>query len=109
MQGRGELLLQSQVKPRPDFVVPVTLTAVVSLLVTRACEPPRAHPSSNDIRRAFIPRPPVEGFPSRHPAPPIPGGSMKYPEARNYVGGSFVGTDRPFIEVFNPSDGSVIS
>src|SRR3982074_3789300 len=34
---------------------------------------------------------------------------MKYPEARNYVGGSFVGTDRPFIEVFNPSDGSVIS
>src|SRR6195256_850371 len=34
---------------------------------------------------------------------------MKYPEVRNYVGGSFVGTDRPFIEVVNPSDGSVIS
>lgn len=34
---------------------------------------------------------------------------MKYPEVRNYVGGSFVGTDRPFIEVINPSDGSVIS
>src|SRR6202521_3649176 len=34
---------------------------------------------------------------------------MKYPEVRNYVGGSFVGTDRPFIEVLNPSDGSVIS
>ena len=34
---------------------------------------------------------------------------MKYPEVRNYVGGSFVGTDRPFIEVMNPSDGSVIS
>src|SRR5256714_579316 len=34
---------------------------------------------------------------------------MKYPEVRNYVGGAFVGTDRPFIEVMNPSDGSVIS
>jgi len=34
---------------------------------------------------------------------------MKYREARNYVGGSFVGADRPFIDVFNPSDGSVIS
>ena len=34
---------------------------------------------------------------------------MKYPEARNYVGGTFVDADRPFIEVFNPSDGSVIS
>src|SRR4030081_1664127 len=34
---------------------------------------------------------------------------MKYPEARNYVGGSFVVADRPFIEVHNPSDGSVIS
>ena len=34
---------------------------------------------------------------------------MKYPEVRNYLGGSFVGADRPFLEVFNPSDGSVIS
>src|SRR3954468_13725972 len=34
---------------------------------------------------------------------------MKYPEVRNYVDGSFVGTDRPFLEVHNPSDGSVIS
>ena len=34
---------------------------------------------------------------------------MKYPEVRNYLGGSFVGTERPFLEVHNPSDGSVIS
>src|SRR5437867_1539259 len=34
---------------------------------------------------------------------------MKYPEVRNYVGGSFVGTDRSFLEVYNPSDGSIIS
>ncbi len=34
---------------------------------------------------------------------------MKYPEVRNYLGGSFVGTDRSFLEVYNPSDGSVIS
>src|ERR1700674_208370 len=34
---------------------------------------------------------------------------VKYPEVRNYVGGSFVGTDHSFLEVYNPSDGSVIS
>src|SRR5215212_3790000 len=34
---------------------------------------------------------------------------MKYPEVRNYVGGSFVGADSSFLEVYNPSDGSVIS
>src|SRR5947208_5313160 len=34
---------------------------------------------------------------------------MKYPEVRNYVGGSFVGTDKSLLEVYNPSDGSVIS
>src|SRR5688500_7279923 len=34
---------------------------------------------------------------------------MKYPEVRNYLDGSFVGTERPFLEVHNPSDGSVIS
>ncbi|HEU4749393.1 MAG TPA: aldehyde dehydrogenase family protein, partial [Gemmatimonadaceae bacterium] len=34
---------------------------------------------------------------------------MKYPEVRNYLDGSFVGTKRPFLEVHNPSDGSVIS
>jgi len=34
---------------------------------------------------------------------------MKYPEVRNYLDGSFVGSDRSFLEVHNPSDGSVIS
>src|SRR5712675_943462 len=34
---------------------------------------------------------------------------LKYPEVRNYVGGSFIGSDRSFLEVHNPSDGSVIS
>jgi len=34
---------------------------------------------------------------------------MKYPEVRNYVDGSFVGSQRPSLEVYNPSDGSVIS
>src|SRR5688572_7508124 len=34
---------------------------------------------------------------------------MKYPEVRNYLDGSFVGSDRAFLEVHNPSDGSVIS
>ena len=34
---------------------------------------------------------------------------MKYPEVRNYVDGAFVGAARPFLEVHNPSDGSVIS
>lgn len=33
---------------------------------------------------------------------------MKYAQVRNYLGGSFVGTDRPLLEVHNPSDGSVI-
>src|SRR5688500_6636338 len=34
---------------------------------------------------------------------------MKYPEVRNYLDGSVVGSDRAFLEVHNPSDGSVIS
>src|SRR5437762_11713363 len=34
---------------------------------------------------------------------------MKYPAVRNYLGGSFVGSERPLLEVHNPSDGSVIS
>ncbi len=34
---------------------------------------------------------------------------MKYPDVRNYVDGSFVKSDREFIDVMNPSDGSVIS
>jgi len=34
---------------------------------------------------------------------------MKYPEVRNYLDGSFVGSERPFLEVHNPSDGTVIS
>jgi len=37
------------------------------------------------------------------------GGTVKYPEVQNYVGGSFVGSDRSFLEVHNPSDGSIIS
>ena len=37
------------------------------------------------------------------------GGSMKYPEVRNYVDGTFVDAARTFLEVHNPSDGSVIS
>ena len=34
---------------------------------------------------------------------------MKYPEVQNYLDGSFVGGHRPFIDVYNPSDGTVIS
>lgn len=34
---------------------------------------------------------------------------MKYPEVRNYVAGSFVKGDHEYLDVFNPSDGSVIS
>src|SRR4030095_2175586 len=34
---------------------------------------------------------------------------MKYPEVRNYRNGSFVAGDLPFIDVYNPSDGSIIS
>ena len=34
---------------------------------------------------------------------------MKYPEVRNYVDGSFVKSDREYIDVMNPGDGSVIS
>src|SRR3954453_8833321 len=37
------------------------------------------------------------------------GGELKYPEVRNYLSGSFVGIDRDFLEVHNPSDGSIIS
>ena len=34
---------------------------------------------------------------------------MKYPEVRNYVGGTFVSPDRPLLDVFDPSNGAVIS
>ena len=34
---------------------------------------------------------------------------MKYAELRNYVGGDFVATRRPFLDVYNPSSGDVIS
>jgi hypothetical protein len=34
---------------------------------------------------------------------------MKYPEVRNYRDGSFVAGDQSFIDLYNPSDGSVIS
>ena len=34
---------------------------------------------------------------------------MKYPEVRNYRDGSFVAGERPHIDVYNPSDGSIIS
>ena len=33
----------------------------------------------------------------------------KYPEVRNYVGGKFVDTDVPRLDVFDPSSGDVIS
>jgi malonate-semialdehyde dehydrogenase (acetylating)/methylmalonate-semialdehyde dehydrogenase len=34
---------------------------------------------------------------------------MKYPEVRNYLAGSFVKGEHEYLDVFNPSDGSVIS
>ncbi len=34
---------------------------------------------------------------------------MKYAELRNYVGGDFVATNRPLLDVYNPSSGDVIS
>ena len=34
---------------------------------------------------------------------------MKYPEVRNYVAGDFVKGDHEYLDVYNPSDGSVIS
>src|SRR5918992_5177223 len=34
---------------------------------------------------------------------------MKYPEVRNWVGGSFVTAPRPLLDVFDPSSGTVIS
>ncbi len=34
---------------------------------------------------------------------------MKYPEVRNYVAGSFVKGEHEYLDVFNPSDGSIIS
>ena len=33
----------------------------------------------------------------------------KYANVRNYVGGSFIDSDRPLLEVHNPSDGSLLS
>ncbi len=35
--------------------------------------------------------------------------TLRYPEVRNYVGGSFVADDLPALDVYNPSDGTVIS
>src|SRR5215216_3474261 len=34
---------------------------------------------------------------------------MKYGELRNYVGGDFVATPRPLLDVYNPSSGDIIS
>src|SRR5512133_3187024 len=34
---------------------------------------------------------------------------MKYPEVQNFLDGAFVAGDLPYIDVYNPSDGSVIS
>src|SRR5262245_46568183 len=34
---------------------------------------------------------------------------MKYAELQNYVGGRFVSADRPFLDVYNPSSGDIIS
>ena len=34
---------------------------------------------------------------------------MKYSALRNYVGGDFVATDRPLLDVYNPSSGDIIS
>src|SRR5688572_4697310 len=34
---------------------------------------------------------------------------MKYPEVRNWVGGSFVAAPRPLLDVYDPSSGAVIS
>jgi malonate-semialdehyde dehydrogenase (acetylating)/methylmalonate-semialdehyde dehydrogenase len=34
---------------------------------------------------------------------------MKYAELQNYVGGRFVPADRPFLDVYNPSSGDIIS
>jgi len=34
---------------------------------------------------------------------------MKYPEVRNYIAGDFVKGEHEYLDVFNPSDGSVIS
>src|SRR5918998_4125395 len=34
---------------------------------------------------------------------------MKYPEVRNWVGGSYVTADRPLLDVYDPSNGAVIS
>src|SRR5688572_18366616 len=34
---------------------------------------------------------------------------MKYPEVRNWVGGSFVAAPRPLLDVYDPSSGTVIS
>jgi malonate-semialdehyde dehydrogenase (acetylating)/methylmalonate-semialdehyde dehydrogenase len=34
---------------------------------------------------------------------------MKYPEVRNYVAGNFVKGEHDYLDVYDPSDGSVIS
>jgi malonate-semialdehyde dehydrogenase (acetylating)/methylmalonate-semialdehyde dehydrogenase len=34
---------------------------------------------------------------------------MKYPALQNYVGGTYVPTDRPLLDVYNPSSGDIIS
>lgn len=40
---------------------------------------------------------------------PIPTKSLKYPDARHYIGGRFVEGGPRFLDVHNPSDGSVIA
>jgi malonate-semialdehyde dehydrogenase (acetylating) / methylmalonate-semialdehyde dehydrogenase len=41
--------------------------------------------------------------------PGVPGGAMKYPAVSNYLNGSFVVDDLPALDVYNPSEGNVIS
>jgi malonate-semialdehyde dehydrogenase (acetylating) / methylmalonate-semialdehyde dehydrogenase len=40
---------------------------------------------------------------------PTHGGAMKYPAVSNYLNGSFVVDDLPALDVYNPSEGNVIS
>jgi malonate-semialdehyde dehydrogenase (acetylating)/methylmalonate-semialdehyde dehydrogenase len=46
---------------------------------------------------------------STESAPNRARGSMKYREVRNFLDGAFVDRDLPYLDVTNPSDGSVIS
>jgi malonate-semialdehyde dehydrogenase (acetylating)/methylmalonate-semialdehyde dehydrogenase len=38
-----------------------------------------------------------------------PGGAMKYPAVRNYLNGAFVAAELPTLDVYDPSEGRVIS